>query len=357
MHRVDRLGLLEVEAGRVRVHPLDRERLDHLVHREDVAVLRDRPAEQREVVEQPLGQEAAVTVAQQVRLRVALGQLLVALPHHVGQVAEPWRPPGADAELGQRVVERELARGRRQQVLATQHVGDLHERVVDGVDQGVERMPAAAHQHVVGDVLGLEGDLAADQVVEGDRVVGHPEPHHRPPALLLVGGALVVGQRAAVAVVPRGAPLGAGPLVALVELLLRAVAVVGPTGLEEPGSHVGVDVVPLGLAVRRERAAHLRPLVPVEPEPPHDLEQGLVGLDRVAGGVGVLDAEHEGAAVVPGERPVEERGAGEADVRRAGRRRAEPHAHRRRRSGRVVDGCSGVSHGRSPCWSGCRGAR
>ena len=64
------------------------ERLDHLVHREDVAVLGDRPAQQGQVVEQALGQEAAVAVAQQVGLRVALGQLLVALAHHVGQVPE-----------------------------------------------------------------------------------------------------------------------------------------------------------------------------------------------------------------------------------------------------------------------------
>ena len=34
--------------------------------------------------------------------------------------------------------------------------------------------------------------------------------------------------------------------------------------------------------------------------------------------VGVLDAEHEGAAGLPGEEPVEERGAGAADVEVAG---------------------------------------
>ena len=85
---VDRLGLLEVEAGRVGVDVADLELLDHLVEGEDVAVRRDRPAEQGEVVEQPLGQEAGVAVGQQVGLRVALGELLVALAHHVGQVAE-----------------------------------------------------------------------------------------------------------------------------------------------------------------------------------------------------------------------------------------------------------------------------
>ena len=65
--------------------------VDHLLHREDVAVLGDRPAQQGQVVQQPLGQEALVAVAEQVRLRVALGELLVALTHHVGQVAEARR--------------------------------------------------------------------------------------------------------------------------------------------------------------------------------------------------------------------------------------------------------------------------
>src|SRR4029079_12724871 len=90
---------------------------------------------------------------------------------------------------------------------------------------------------------------------------------------------------------------------------------------------VAVEVAALALAVRRVRAADDRPLVPVEAEPAHDVEQPLVGLLAVAGGVGVLDPEHERAAVVAREGPVEQGGAGEADVRRAGGGRADPHAH------------------------------
>ncbi len=85
---VDRLGLLEVEAGRVGVDVADVEGGVHLLEGEHVVVGRDRPAQQGEVVEQALGQEAALAVQEQVGLRVALGELLVALAHHVGQVAE-----------------------------------------------------------------------------------------------------------------------------------------------------------------------------------------------------------------------------------------------------------------------------
>ena len=175
---VDRLGLLQVEARRVGVDVADVEGLDHLLDREDVAVGADRPAEQGEVVEQALGQEALGAVAEQAGLGVALGQLLVALAHHVGQVAEARRRL-RDADLVQRVVQRDLARRAGQQVLAAQHVGDLHQRVVDRVDQGVERVAVGARDREVGHVLGVEGDLAADQVVEGDLALGHPEARHR----------------------------------------------------------------------------------------------------------------------------------------------------------------------------------
>ena len=69
-------------------------------------------------------------------------------------------------------------------------MGDPHHRVVDRVHQRVERVPVGPHEDVVGDVAGLEGDLAADQVVEGDRLIGHAEAHDRLAALGLELGAL-----------------------------------------------------------------------------------------------------------------------------------------------------------------------
>ncbi|CAB4556177.1 unannotated protein [freshwater metagenome] len=111
MVAVDRLGLLDIKASRVRIHVLNVEDLRHLGEAEHVAVGRNRPAEQREVVEQSLGNEPAVAVVKQVRLGVALRQLLVALPHHVWQVAETWDVRG-NASVDHRVVQRDLARRR-----------------------------------------------------------------------------------------------------------------------------------------------------------------------------------------------------------------------------------------------------
>ena len=73
------------------------ERLDHLGEGEHIAVGRsgtdrERPAEKGQIVEQAFRDEAAVAVEEQVRLRVALGELAVALAGHQRQMR---RTPGA----------------------------------------------------------------------------------------------------------------------------------------------------------------------------------------------------------------------------------------------------------------------
>jgi hypothetical protein len=83
------------------------------------------------------------------RLRVALRELLVALAHHVRQVAEA-RDERGHADLDERVVQRDLPRCGRQQVFAAQHVRDAHERVIYGVHEGIERCTIGAHDDEVG---------------------------------------------------------------------------------------------------------------------------------------------------------------------------------------------------------------
>src|SRR5690606_40264463 len=72
-----------------------------------------------DVCSSDLGEEAALPVEVERGLRVPLGELLVALAHHVRQVAE-GRGPLGDAQLGQRLVQGDLARGGGEQVLAAQ---------------------------------------------------------------------------------------------------------------------------------------------------------------------------------------------------------------------------------------------
>ncbi len=207
-------------------------------------------------------------------------------------------------------------------------MGDAHQRVVGGVGEGVERLAVRTHDDEVLHVLGAERDVAAHEVGERPVVRGHLEPDHRLAPLGLEGHLLLGRQVAVQPVVAARPPLGPGLLATLLELVGRVVGLVGEAGVQQPLGDVGVDVHPLGLPVRPVRPADLGALVPVEAEPVHDVDEELVRLLAVAGGVGVLDAEDEPSAVVPGERPAEQRGARHADVRIAGGRRAEPGHHR-----------------------------
>src|SRR5262249_41511408 len=99
-----------------------------------------------------------------------------------------------------------------------------------------------------------------------------------------------------------------------VELLLRAVATKGVTARDELVRVFLVERKPLRLHVRAVRPAGAGALVPREAEPAEALEDDLAA--RVGGAllIGVLDAEHERPAGLPGPEPVEERRADAADM-------------------------------------------
>ena len=70
-----------------------------------------------------------------------------------------------------------------------------------------------------------------------------------------------------------------------------------------------------------------RRLVPLQPEPFHGIENGALRLGRRSFAVGVLDAEQELAAVMPGEQPVENGRPNVPDVNMACRTRRKSHAY------------------------------
>ena len=68
--------------------------------------------------------------------------------------------------------------------------------------------------------------------------------------------------------------------------------------------------------------------IPIETQPAKSSQDGL-GMLRVGSvAVGILDAEDEHASMVPREQPVEEGGAGAADMEVARGRGSEPSAYR-----------------------------
>ena len=83
--------------------------------------------------------------------------------------------------------------------------------------------------------------------------------------------------------------------------------------------HLAVTRIALGLVER--------PLVRVQAEPVHAVQDHLHGFGRRTLAVGVLDAQDEYAAVAARVQPAEQRRAHAADVQQAGRARGESGAY------------------------------
>ena len=95
-----------------------------------------------------------------------------------------------------------------------------------------------------------------------------------------------------------------------VEIFLAAIAVVGRAGLDHVRDHFFIAIETLRLVER--------PLVVLEPEPRHALEDHLHRLGRGTLEVRVFDAQDELALHAPGVQPAEQRRAHAADVQQAG---------------------------------------
>ena len=155
------LELLRVERGGRVVHAPEIELGDQLVAIEDLAAVFGRPAEQREVVDDRVGEEALLLVLLDRDRAVPLRELGAAGADDQRQV----RVHGllVDAE---RAPQRQHAVRRVDQVLAAQHVRDAHVDVVDRVREEEHRRAVGPDDDEVGDRRPVDGDLAADRVHE-----------------------------------------------------------------------------------------------------------------------------------------------------------------------------------------------
>ena len=292
---VDVRHLPLVEPGVGLVHGADLELRDDVGDGQDLAPVRGRPAEQAEVVAHGLGEVAALLVFLDEGAPVALGHLA----RTVG--LEDERDVGVLRRLdAEGLEELEVLRGIGEVVLAADHVRDLHLDVVDHVDEMEDRLAVGAEDHEVA-ILGAL-DATADQVIE----------HHRGGVDLLdlLLQVVVEDRRAgALETQPPGAVLLVGP--PLVGQLLELGA---------------VQLVALGLEVRAEIAAHAGTFVPVHPQPVHGIQDHLQEGVGVALLIGILDAQDELPASVPGVEPIEQGRAGAADMEEPGGAGRETHA-------------------------------
>jgi hypothetical protein len=246
----------------------------------------------------------------------------VVRPEHQREVRETRR---AEAE---RAIDQHLPRRVGDVVLAPDHVGDLHQRVVHDDGEVVGGTAVGAHEDRIADDVGAERHLAADQILKRHvEVLRHAEADDGALARLHPAPCLVGGQAAAGPVI-LGRPSGREVAAAIrLQLLRRAEAVVGMTRGEQLVGVGRIEMQALRLAVGPARAADVRPFVPVQAEPAEVFENALLGLLRRTLGVGVLDAEDERAVVPAREQPVEERGARVADVELTGGAGGEAYSH------------------------------
>ena len=208
-------------------------------------------------------------------------------------------------------------------VVASQHAGDAHLRVVHRDGEVVGRRSFGADDDEVADLLTGHGKVPVHEVFPLDRgAVLDAETQRGGLAGFHAAARLLRRDGAALTRVARRAALLKGAFALGLEVVWRTEAVIGEALFEQPRGELPVGVLPLALAVGLERSARARALVPVYAEPFEVSQQRFLALARGALDVSVLDAEYEFAAFLAGQQPVVERGAHVADVQmpsRAGR--------------------------------------
>ncbi len=278
---------------------------------------REQPRRRRERADDGLGRDAARAQLRERRRPRALREALAAGREHERHVRERRR------RRAERGIERELARRRRQQIVAAHDARDLHRRVVDDDGELVRRRAVGASKHEVVDALRARGHFAVQEVderqprassVEADR--GRASLRRRARLDLGDGNTAARAGIAWALVVARvGRARGARDVGARARARERA-----PRG-QQPRDGLVVARDALALPIRPPRAALLRPLVPIEPEPAQIVEEARLGVGDHARAIEVLDAHDEGRVRGARVEPRQQRRARVAEVDGARRAR------------------------------------
>ena len=189
------------------------------------------------------------------------------------------------ARISQRIEEHELVRSVGQVLLAANHMGDLHGRVVEGTGEVIDGETVRFHDDEVADERAVEAHLATDHVRETDLAARDLEAHGE-----LCASGWRIGQAA-----PRvhGRSLLRLRQLALgVQLLGCAIAAIGLAFAQELRGSVLVQVEPFALPVGPTGAALVGPLVPIKTQPVQAFVDDHLVLGTIALHVRVIDAQH-----------------------------------------------------------------
>src|SRR5215469_1505773 len=139
------------------------------------------------------------------------------------------------------------------------------------------------------------------------------------------------------------------------QLFLSAEAQVRLSLIQQAVGMLAINGEALGLAIGTEGAAHVRAFVPVETQPLQIGDQLIFEAGFAAVDVRVFDAEHHGPTLLAREKPIEESGAGVADVKVAGRGWSEADADGLGHEEMLAGVCRGGQDAFATGWEG--GAR
>ena len=199
-------------------------------------------------------------------------------------------------------------------IVAADDVRNLHLGVVDHHHVVVNRHAAGAQDDGVADHLIGKLDRAAHHVVKAYGALGNVQADGAGLSRLLSPQRFGRIELAAGSRIDRRTMFFHRLLALLVQFLRRAEAVISLALGDQTFGVLKINGELVTLAIRRERTAEVGSLVPVEPQPFQIVQQLPLVAALAALDVGVFYAQDHGAALLPGKEPVEERGAGIADM-------------------------------------------
>ena len=271
------------------------------------------PAQQGHIVEDGLRQIALGLQVLVGGVAVALGHLVLGVPHHRGAVHIGGHLPAEG------VIQQVILRGGGQILAAPDHMGDAHQVVVDDVGEVIGRQTVPLHQHLVVQGAVFHGDVAENGIMEGgdalrrDALTDDIGLACGYTALRLLQGQVAAGVRRPVKL--------AG---ILLRLRLFTEAVIRAALFHQQPGILSVGIPPLGLDIRGHRAAHIGAFVVSQAALGHGAVDHVHRAVHIAALVRVLDAEDEIPAVGPGNEPGIQRRAQVAHMHIACGGRGEP---------------------------------
>ena len=211
-------------------------------------------------------------------------------------------------------------------------MGDLHQMIIDDVGQVVGgQLVGTLIEHLVVKDVGLHAHLTTDEVV--DQYLASRLNLETDNILLTIGNQLVnllLGQGQRVTHLPTGM----GVVLEILDLstlglqfLGRVESDVGLIGIQQLLHIFLINVATLTLAIRTFVATEADTLVELDAQPFERLNDILLGTRHKTVGVGVLNTEHQIAAMLLGKQVIIQGGAHSANMQSPRRTRGKTYSN------------------------------